>query len=64
MASPAEVELLRNRDLALYGNPDGPTFEQLVASRHERGFSGDALYLEIIRGAQTTDVETDRELDD
>jgi hypothetical protein len=30
MADPTEVELLRARDMALYGNADGPTFAFLV----------------------------------
>jgi hypothetical protein len=33
MMDPTEAELLRARDLAVYGYPDGPTFEYLV----ERG---------------------------
>jgi hypothetical protein len=30
MADPTEVELLRARDMVLYGNADGPTFAFLV----------------------------------
>lgn len=47
MADPTEVELLRQRDLAVYGNLDGPTLEFLV---------------EKLRGAYRTDVGIDESL--
>lgn len=34
MADPAEVELLRARDMAKYGDPDGPTLEHLIERGH------------------------------
>src|SRR5262245_53104312 len=37
MVSRAEVDLLRARDQEKYGNPDGPTFEQLVESGRKKG---------------------------
>jgi hypothetical protein len=62
MASRAEVLLLRARDLAKYGNPDGPTFEALVRSAKKKGLRGDAVYESIIRGAQRTDQGVTRRL--
>ena len=56
MESPAEVEMLRRRDLQVSGNPDGPTFEQLVAE-HSRLLSGDAILERIIEGAKVTDQQ-------
>jgi hypothetical protein len=38
MESAVEIEDLRARDLRLYGNPDGPTFEQLVQDNPELRF--------------------------
>jgi hypothetical protein len=55
MTSPSEVEDLRKRDQEKYGNPDGPTFEQLVESGKKKGTAGDALYEGIIASAQRTD---------
>ncbi len=37
MADPSEVELLRERDMAEYGDPDGPTFEFLLKQLQENG---------------------------
>src|ERR1017187_6508752 len=36
MESAVEIEDLRARDLRLYGNPDGPTFEQLASAGQPR----------------------------
>jgi hypothetical protein len=63
MTDPEEVELLRKRDLLVYGNADGPTFEQLVKSQEDAGLRGDAAYLAIIRGAQTTNPEVNKNLE-
>ncbi len=54
MSNASEVELLRQRDLDKYGNPDGPTFEQLVAQQRQKGREGDAVYEAIIQSAQRT----------
>lgn len=54
MADTTEVELLRARDRAKYGNPDGPTFEYLVEQGREAGLAGDALYEAIIAGSYRT----------
>lgn len=55
MTDPHEVEDLRRRDVEKYGNPDGPTFDQLVESGRKKGATGDAIYEGIIASAQRTD---------
>lgn len=54
MADQAQVEQLRARDSAKYGNPDGPTFESLVEAKRADGLTGDALYESIVESAQRT----------
>ncbi|MCB9701239.1 MAG: hypothetical protein H6711_05065 [Myxococcales bacterium] len=54
MADQAEVEALRARDLEKYGNPDGPTFESLVAAGRAEGKGDDAIYRGIIESSQRT----------
>jgi len=56
MADPAEVELLRARDLALYGNTNGPTFAFLVEQGRRAGLTEPAIYEAIIEGAYRTNV--------
>ena len=56
MANPLEVELLRERDIALYGNPDGPTLELLVEGLMKAGLEGDSIYESIIEGSYRTDA--------
>src|SRR5260370_29179666 len=51
MENPIEVEDLRERDRRLYGNPDGPTFDQLVKEGHELGLQRDEIYEGIISGS-------------
>jgi hypothetical protein len=60
MADPAEVELLRARDMAVYDNPDGPTFESLVEKLREAGLEEGAMYEAIIEGAYRTDTGINR----
>ena len=62
MAGSEEVEDLRQRDLAEYGNPDGPTFDFLVDEWREAGLNGDAVYIAIIEGARRTNRGTDKKL--
>ena len=54
MSDPAEVKGLQARDLAKYGNPDGPTFEQLLEKNRKKGATGDDVYLGIIDSSQRT----------
>lgn len=60
MSDKTEVELLRARDLKVYGNPNGPTFEYLVAEAEMSGLTGDEIFEWIIKGAQRTNVEVNK----
>ena len=62
MADLVEVELLRARDIAEYGDPDGPTFEFLVERLKAVGLEGDAGYQAIIEGSYRTNAEVNRKL--
>ena len=46
-----EVAALRDRDNKRYGNPDGPTFEHMVAYGRENGLTGDRVYEGIIESS-------------
>ena len=61
MQSRDEVEKLRERDREKYGNPDGPTFEQLVEKNRRKGMTGDAPFEEIVASSQRTDEAVNRE---
>jgi hypothetical protein len=50
MDNPLEIEDLRERDRRLYGNPDGPTFDQLLEESGQRGLPDDEAYECIISG--------------
>ncbi len=56
MANLAEVELLRQRDIAEYGNSDGPAFEFLVEKLKQAGLEGEAVYEAIINGSYRTNA--------
>lgn len=60
MEDPREVELLRNRDLKLYGDPNGPTFAFLVEKAASLGWVGDKIYEVIIGDSSTTNAEVDQ----
>jgi hypothetical protein len=60
MADLTEVELLRARDMALYGNADGPTFAFLVEQGCRAGLTEQAIYEAIIAGAYRTNVGLNR----
>jgi hypothetical protein len=62
MADPAEVELLRERDILKYGNADGPTFEFLVERLREAGVEEERIYETIIDNSYRTDAELNRKL--
>lgn len=62
MANPVEVELLRQRDIAEYGNSDCPAFEFLVEKLKEAGLEGDAVYEAIINGSYRTNAGVNRSL--
>jgi len=62
MPDPSEAELLRQRDVAVYGDPDGSTFEFLVEELTRVGLEGDEIYEKIIEGASRTDTDINRSL--
>lgn len=62
MPDPKEADLLRQRDVAVYGDPDGPTLEFLVEKVRQTGLEGDAIYEKIIEGVSRTDADMNRSL--
>lgn len=54
MTEPREVALLQARDMAVYGHPDGPTFEFLVERARKSGLTGSAIYESIIDSSSRT----------
>ncbi len=62
MKNPAEVEFLRQRDLANYGTPDGPTFDLLIKRLEAEGLTGNAVYEAIIKGSYRTNAGIDKML--
>jgi hypothetical protein len=62
MADQEALAEIRARDLEKYGNPNGPTFEQLVIGAKEKGFSGDDVYEYIIDSSYRTDAATNKRL--
>lgn len=55
MRSAHEVRKLRERDSRKYGNPNGPTFRQLVNQQVKEGVKGDEVYKNIVNSSQRTD---------
>ena len=62
MADLDEVEDLKQRDLAEYGNEEGPTFEFLVQEWRDAGLKGNAVYVAIIEGAHRTNRDINQKL--
>jgi 1-aminocyclopropane-1-carboxylate deaminase/D-cysteine desulfhydrase-like pyridoxal-dependent ACC family enzyme len=62
MTNPVEVELLRARDMAEYGNPNGPTFEFLLERLEREGLVEDAVYEAIISGSYRTNEGMNKKL--
>jgi hypothetical protein len=62
MKEPAAVEALRARDVAKYGDPDGPTFEWLVKHAEEKGHTGERAFEDIVESAQRTDQAINEKL--
>lgn len=54
MPNKAEVIGLQKRDSAKYGNPDGPTFEDLLEKNQAKGMTLDQAYERIIETASKT----------
>jgi RHS repeat-associated protein len=57
-----DVAALKARDLFTYGNPDGPTFDWLVARARAKGLSGDDVWKYIIGSSSRTHAATDQRL--
>ncbi|MBI1926505.1 hypothetical protein HYR99_19955 [Candidatus Poribacteria bacterium] len=55
-----EAEKLRSRDKERYGNPDGPTFEQIVKKYEDFGFEGNEVYEQIIQSSSRTNREVNQ----
>ncbi|ETX05653.1 MAG: hypothetical protein ETSY2_21725 [Candidatus Entotheonella gemina] len=62
MTEPREVELLQARDMAVYGDPNGPTFEFLVEQARHAGLEEYAIYEAIIDGSYRTNADINRRL--
>lgn len=48
------VKVLQERDMQKYGNPDGPTFLDLVKKVEGKGAKGDEVYRKIIESSSRT----------
>ncbi len=57
MSNADEVEGLRKRDMEVYGNPDGPTFQQLMDKSKKKGLTGDAVYEDIVGSSTRTNAD-------
>ncbi len=57
MSDPIEVENLKARDIEKYKNPDGPTFEYLVAKETNKGATKEEAWEYIIGSSNRTDAE-------
>lgn len=55
MMDTSDVATLRARDLERYGNPNGPTFNQLVGRARSKGLRGDQVYESIVESSARTD---------
>jgi hypothetical protein len=62
MAKQHEIKLLQKRDLAKYGNPDGPPFDFLVESNEKLGLVGDEIYEAIISSSMKVNIEVNKRL--
>lgn len=60
MQKPSEVEALRQRDIVVYQNPDGPTFEFLIARLESEGLTGNAIFEAVIKGSYRTNSGVDK----
>jgi len=62
MKNEEEKELLRRRDIAKYGMPDGPSFEFLISHLEADGLKGNAVFEAVIKGSYRTNAGIDRML--
>lgn len=56
MADQSEVAVLRQRDQAKYGNPDGPTFDYLINKGIAQGKRAEEVYKGMISSSSRTDT--------
>jgi hypothetical protein len=54
-----DAAVLEVRDLEVHGNPEGPSFEELINRGLQKGKSLDEVYLGIIGSAQRSNAEVD-----
>jgi hypothetical protein len=59
MQNPDEVAALQARDLEKYGNPNGPSFDDLVAKGRSKGKTGDEIYEDILGSSSRRSTEYD-----
>lgn len=57
-----EKEMLRRRDIKIYGTSEGPTFEFLVERLKTEGLEGNAVFEAIIKGSYRTNAGVDKML--
>ncbi len=57
MSSSVDRELLRARDISLYGNPDGKDFNYIVKELLDQGIKGADLYEAIIKGEKIPETK-------
>ncbi len=62
MESSFEVKALQARDQKKYGNPDGPTFDQLVEKQRAKGHDDQTAYANIIESSQRSDKSTNKQV--
>lgn len=62
MGKQLEIKLLQKRDLAKYGNSDGPTFDFLVEKYEELGLVGDEIYEAIIETSMEMNIGVNKRL--
>lgn len=62
MADKDEVEMLRRRDVQVYGSPNGPTFQSLFKKLKAEGLLENEVYEAIIKGSYRTNAGVDKNL--
>lgn len=62
MKDQSEVERLRQRDIAKYGSPDGPTFGMLIDRLLASELTGNAVFEAIIKGSYRSNAGVDYSL--
>jgi hypothetical protein len=62
MGKERQIHLLKKRDLAKYGNPDGPTFDSLVENNEKLGLVGAEVYEAIIVSSMNLNIGVNKRL--